>query len=401
MTRVRFNDFTITENEISCVFVKRGKLRKTESPLYFKLSHAHRPHDDIIALALSTLFGKAYDDVHIDLPVSEHTLSKIHSFTGIRPSVKSITSTAPTFPTTPNKVTLNFSGGLDSLSVKALLPDDISLVSLDYGGLFARERVFFEEFSPYIVTTNLVDLKLNANTGVFMGIASLLYKELLGTDYHAFGTPLEDLWSQKNWFFSQRNFCYPTPFIYAGIRNLNMLSFGMLGTTMALLTYRTYPELLEKSLKSLANVGDSKLYQKQLFLKVFDMKYKGIDFTMDGLTPPITPFNFGETHLIDLFSLYFVKYVGMEAAQILNRGIPESYVAMADSVSLDFMEKLNPQFLPYVPHFIRDHALDVWEEAGIQHYSAKDWKELYAVLEFLSQWHPHLRPDAPLELPLP
>lgn len=48
----------------------------------FELESGDEPAVDLIALACSTLAGSTYDEIHIDLPLADTTLSAIRDFTG-------------------------------------------------------------------------------------------------------------------------------------------------------------------------------------------------------------------------------------------------------------------------------------------------------------------------------
>src|SRR5690606_24043718 len=52
---------------------------------------------------------------------------------------------------------LAFSGGFDSIAAKQILSNDVPLASVNFGGNFAREYLWFKEFNPIIFNWNIRD----------------------------------------------------------------------------------------------------------------------------------------------------------------------------------------------------------------------------------------------------
>ncbi|MDK6689940.1 hypothetical protein QP246_10950, partial [Aerococcus urinae] len=83
-------------------------------------------------------------------------------------------------------------GGFDSIAAKELLdPDKTILISLDFGGRFAREAVFFDNFPTLTVRTNLVTEKFHRHSWAFMALGAILASPTLGLDVLSFGSILE------------------------------------------------------------------------------------------------------------------------------------------------------------------------------------------------------------------
>lgn len=66
---------------------------------------------------------------------------------------------------------------MNSLAVLYLMPEDTKFVAIDFGGVFERERKFFERFHPYTLRTNFRQLKLDRNSWIFMGVGAILYAD--------------------------------------------------------------------------------------------------------------------------------------------------------------------------------------------------------------------------------
>ena len=133
-----------------------------------------------------------FDEISIDLPLSKNAKLNIENFT-------KATITAPLQKDAVinkqhqncSNTILNFSGGFDSLAALYLIPGNVNLVSVDFGGTFSRERNFFAKFCPYTLKTNFRQVQLDKNSWTFMGAGALLYAEYLKAEYNVFGTILE------------------------------------------------------------------------------------------------------------------------------------------------------------------------------------------------------------------
>ena len=139
---------------------------KNSGDLYFELNMAVSPSNDLIAIALSTLCGRGnYQSIKFDFDISNQAAERIKDFcrAEIACGIHSKSSIEQNV-LTKNKSALSFSGGFDSLAAKFLMPDDTVLISMDFGGKFAREREFFNEFDTHKVTTNLLETHLRANS---------------------------------------------------------------------------------------------------------------------------------------------------------------------------------------------------------------------------------------------
>ncbi|WP_186312227.1 hypothetical protein, partial [Staphylococcus epidermidis] len=102
----------------------------------------------------------------------------------------------------------------------ALLPADTKLVSLDFGGGFAREREFYQQFKPASIATNFRAEGFAENSWSFMGIGTILLRDYLDLGTLSFGAILE----ASPWNF-QRDLIFgggPQPwFKAAGLNQVN------------------------------------------------------------------------------------------------------------------------------------------------------------------------------------
>ncbi|MBS4200629.1 hypothetical protein KHA93_13405 [Bacillus sp. FJAT-49732] len=383
MSKITFTNFEISDGYIS--FHYKEELVGEGGTIYFELVPGIRPKTDLIAIAISTLCARKYTSIHYDLQVSNSTVSAISKFTLANVTAKESLDNN-IHRKRRNNVTLNFSGGFDSLAAKCLMPDDTSLVSMDFGGRFSREKTFFEKFDTYIVRTNLLETPLKDNTWSFMGIASILYSDYLGTDYQTFGSILE---AGPNNFsdapIAAKNVSFP-PFKMAGMENAPyVLGLTEVGTLNVLGHHS--PELIAESLDSLATPGEEKRYRKQVLSQIASNKI-GINFGLNIIDRPARPhFKFGQNFAADFLSFYVIKNIGIEIASHTISEIPEEVQKLADKLNLDFYERVNPNFLVNFPKPLLAGLLSKLAEADVFPYTQKDWEEFYEIRNLLSIYY--------------
>ena len=117
-------------------------------------------------------------------------------------------------------IILNFSGGIDSLAAKYIMPNNTKLVAIDFERGYVREKNFFKRFNPYVLQTNVrQELNVDRNSWEFMGIGAILYGDYLTAGYHVFGTILEA--SKANFSYQNNSGSNKTyPFICAGLKDI-------------------------------------------------------------------------------------------------------------------------------------------------------------------------------------
>lgn len=179
-----------------------------------------------------------------------------------------------------NTLLLNFSGGFDSLAAVALLPSDkVKLISVDFGGWFARETDFFKDFNPYILRTNFRQLKYDRKSWTFMGSGALLYAKAFNAAYHVFGTIFEATPSHL-WDVPPNSvFIETLPFSAVGLKDIRLMN-GLTEVATAMIVTKFYPHLINASLKSLAAPTSEKRFRKQLLTEIVCERFgRNVDLT--------------------------------------------------------------------------------------------------------------------------
>lgn len=386
MQLIKFYNFNISDGEI-CLSYKDGE---KNGNLIFELTPKIKVHNDLICIALSTLCGRGkYIQIEFDIPISNYAKKEIEEFcqaSVILPESNELYDEIKSINLSNREnIALNFSGGFDSLAAKYLMPKNTILTSMDFGGRFAREGVFFRKFNTNIVKTNLLDTHLRYNSWSFMGISSILFSEYYNIKYITFGGILEaSINNISNNPVAMKNITFP-PLKAAGLINAPYtLGITEIGTAMTILHHS--PELVEMSLDSLANPGESKKYRKQLITHIVSNKMN-IGIKINKFDEPNHKLSFGKNFADDFLLFYFVKNLEKGLTLRLFDSIPDEIYELSEKSSFTFYERLNPNFLVNFPQELRGELLKNTSDVGIIPYTKQDWTELNEVLSILSKYH--------------
>lgn len=380
MNEIRFQNLSIQADRIEI----EAKTADSSHDLYFEFDRPVTVSTTAVAVAMSTLCGRAFGKVHYDFPVSEQVIPSIHELTQCE-----IETAGDEHQRTGKRRgnLLSFSGGFDSMAAKLLMPEDTNLVSMDFGGRFARERNFFEQFDTLRVSTNVVQTPLRANSWSFMGIGAILASDYFRAKYHTFGGILEagpD--NMRKAPAGARGSTFP-PFRAAGYMNAAyVLGLTEIGTLSVML--RQQPEIVAQSLISVASPGEEKLYRKAVLAGVV-AESLGIDLTLPDIPAPQVPhFQFGQNFALDLLVLYVISATGDPGARGLARDIPQGALELASRLNLTFMARANPTLFEHFPQELAPGLYKKLAENEIQWYTEKDWAEFTQVREYLKSFHP-------------
>ena len=387
---IRFHGFEFGPTSFSCT--AEASDRDKPDVLHFSWDGFDIDVDaDSVALALSTLCGTKYVKVGMELVVSESCRDAVAAFTRADVSVKGTTpSLPPEKRDGPPVYLLNFSGGFDSLAAKALLPQEATkLVAIDFGGWFQREADFFQYFNPIVLKTDFRALKYDRASWTFMGAAAILFAKGLKAPHNVFGTILEAAPAQLAKKPGAGVFFSTPPFSDAGLSDVRITN-GLTEVGTAMTVLRFFPEIAGRSLESLARPGSIKSYRKHLLIRLASKKL-GITANLPSCKEPDAPKpTFGQTFGEDFLTFFEAKHLGRETAGKLVRDIPEDVFRLADSLSLEFYEKLNTNFLASIPAGWLPTYLARLAEAGIVPYSERDWEEFDQVRAVLARYYPSI-----------
>lgn len=383
MSRIVFTDLCASAHQFEVTVEQDGAAPET---LRFEAPRSVSFGTDLIAHSLSTVAAEHHAEVHFDFPVSAACLRRIRPFTHCLPTAAAI---AEEERWTRNEagVTLSFSGGFDSLAALALMPADTSLVSIDFGGDFARERRSFRNFDPIVVGTNIAETSLRSASWSFMGIGAILTAKTTRSRYLTFGSILDQApqsFFKPSPFLNNRTF---PPFAACGFVNAPyVIGVTELGT--AKIIAQAFPEKARDSLMSLASPGSEKFARKGLLLKHFD-GINGVSLNMPEIGFPDTPpYQFGQLMGGDTLSSWFIKHYGIETAARMISGIPERANELARTRSLRFLEGHNQDFYRDFPPMLKPGLEAALRRYGLDPYDDEDRANFDAVGDMIAQHRP-------------
>lgn len=350
--------------------------------LSFYFSEPPTADTSLLANALSTMFGPAFDRVHFDFPVDDLIVEDIATWT--RSEVTASGSAKLELPNYSTGTVLNFSGGFDSLAAKYLIPGKTTLVSLDFGGNFARERRFFEGFNPLIISTNLLKTPLKGKCWAFMGMGPLFYRDQIPAKYFTFGS----IWESSRLRRKAPNLRVPTfpPFAAAGYQNAPFVQgITEVGTLMVLLTH--CPELIEQSIPSLALPGEEK-YSRKIGLAQLVAKKLNVDINTPSYPENAkVHYEFGKSLPVDLTAMYFYSEGREDLAKLLVKSIPEFVKNDVESNGMEFMYKADPSFYAKFPNELRASLDSGLASAKIHYYDRSDVNRIESIRHLLGEYY--------------
>lgn len=374
---IHFHNLSITPEKIEV----EADFDDQSHPLFFSFSEPIETDEDHIALTLATLCGQKYDKIRLDFPIRAEILKTIETETNAE--VEAEINENPAQLSSGGGHILSFSGGFDSIAAKLVLPRSTHLVSLDFGGWFQREAEFFEKFDPLIIKTNIrrvpdQSTSLARNSWLFMGVGALLTSHHFKARFHTFGSILGEKLANPA----------PQSTTPALLRAAGLTEIGAtagvteIGTTRMVVENR--PDLVKESLTSLAGKKDRKNY------------YKGALVTLVadelGMENPLGSFKenwdhpvpFTDSYTTALSALYFISRGREDLISPLFTEIPEESRKFATTLSLDFFNKVDPDFYQDMPSEQRIQAFSSLDRLGYKLFNESDWLEVIQVREHLN-----------------
>lgn len=282
---------------------------------------------------------------------------------------------------------LNFSGGVDSLAAQKLLGSRVRLLSIDFGGGFAREAEWFREWDTFVVETNFRNKPFNENLDWrFMAAGTLLFAEYLHIGSVYWGSVLE---ASPYWFSNQRKKAVEetvSTHVF-GIANLRMCQavtpLSEYGTMKIAAT--TGAETLERSLVSCANPKSEKYFRKMLLRSIAT----GEQLSTEVLraTAPQRKYAFRSSFGVDVLTAYFCWSLGIDFVREYLAEISDENAKELSNLDMRFFEKYNPANVPALPAAAQKEILGGYEECGLKPYDAIDVESLDKCRILMARYH--------------
>ena len=206
-----------------------------------------------------------------------------------------------------------------------------------------------------------------------MGIGSVLYAEKLKSNYYSFGTILE---ADKN--FNCNVSTKVLPFSAINLKYISIIN-GLTEVATTKIACHFYPDLINKSLQSLADSGSIKRLRKDLLTSIFINKIK---------INKIQNFKFGRDYTFDFLLFYFIKYFSIDYIKNFISDIPNEIIEISSNFNLKFYERVNPKaFITFNNYNLYNYYLSKLFECEINIYEKNDYYELYKIREVLAKYY--------------
>lgn len=385
MKKIKFYDIKSQKGSITFKVESKEDYEKPVD-IYFKFNRRIKAYNDQIAYLISTLCGREYENIEIDLEITKEIKKNLENFTKAKVKANIVDSIKIPDRSKYKNIALSFSGGFDSLTAKYLMPKNIKLVSVNFGEWFERENNFFKKFHPYTTDTNIrrSNINLNKNSWTFMGCSCIIYCDYLKIKYNIFGTALEDSLYQLRKNTSSFDCQATEPFEYLGEKEIRVVN-GLGAIATAKIILRNYPYYVNDTLLSIAAAHDEKRYRKQTILDIL-CKKENIKVDFEHVEPPKEKVEWGKLYFVDFLMPYLIKNIGLKETEKYITGIPKELIELIKDMKLDFYERVDTNSLTgtSIPEGkIKIHVMNKLAESGILPYDENDFEEFRKIVDFI------------------
>lgn len=371
---IQFRDISVSEEGL----LQSSVIRDDQQTLQIRLPYSFAPSADLIAVSFALIVGKKFDHVTIDLPLGAELVGAIeHHIEAEFVCRKGSDRRRPTGTAS----SLNFSGGYDSLATLSLLPE-VDLISLDFGGRFARERAGFEPFGSLAFETNLVDLRLNRYAYEFMLIGSILMRDELKLKNSFFGSILGGSLPRLLELPGRESESVVSLLNYIGMELYKPVA-GVTEVGTMQMVAKSRSEALVTTLDTVANPREEKYSRKHQLLEAVCLDL-GVPAALPTDPGARHPSRWGNSLATDLASVYVAQKLGVErVSKSYEGGVPELILDQIDSLDLRFLERWNPHAYSEVPIALLSKWYSSLIELGVVPYERRDWDAGENVVQLL------------------
>jgi hypothetical protein len=356
--------------------------------VWFSVPDDFHTHNDSVAAALLTLVGRQYPAVTFNFAISRRCadlLADYYQLTEIGPVDDALE------PRRHGRyVGLNLSGGCDSAALWCLLTDHLQLefkcITSEYRGRFASEVSGFETFPRHLrCVTNLRTLGFDGR-GRFHAAVPLLYADYLDLRGLASGHTVRHTFEDTAEFragltpgFVKREASY----LAGGLEELHLCR-GVHTLGMLRVLVQARPDATEAAARASGTLQTGKGLEKAVLMRWlcaqhgWPMPHWLAELVLPDAPPPAA------RPRPSVRSLFIAKYLGLDVAERVLPGISRHDLSFLDNVSLAFLERHHPAYVPYMPAELRQPLLDAYAHFGIAAYEESDWKELDALDDFIA-----------------
>lgn len=340
-------------------------------------------HNDSVAAALMTLVGRHPTVASFNFPISDHCATLLRAYYDLAEVGPVDPSLEPRRP--GRYLGLNFSGGLDSSAMRALLerlmPGEFRVVSTDFEGVEDHEARALDAWPPDLRCATDFRRK-GFFAGRYISAVPLLFADYLDlyglTSAHVFSQDANSV--ERNIDGHRPAFLDKAPSLQAGGLEEVHIFRGLDEVGVLRILMRLVPDRLEAAVRGSSQPGTLRNISRRLALRIlFDQERLPLpDFVAETLltTQPESPGGFfaGGVPI-----LYVIKHYGEAGTRALSFGdIDMTRIdwSFLDDLSMEFAAKYNTNFIRYMPPDLRTPLLNLLASVDVGPYTERDWNEL-------------------------
>lgn len=351
-------------------------------------------HNDSVAAALLTLVGRSHTAIHFNFPISRYcaaTLTQYYGLDDIGPCDESLQPRAP-----GRYLGLNYSGGLDSSAMRALLDavlgTDLRLIGSQYWRDTHRESIAIRSAQAHAICRTNVRTAGFSGRGRFNNAVPLLFADYLNLSAIATGHTFGDLplvWRNLRDGSDPEFLRSDAAFTAGGLPEIH-IARTCLEPALAKVLVRLHPERVEPALAASGSAGSQKHTAKSLVLRalVRDAGYP-LPAALREVTFPQVGAEEGIDGTIHLRSIFNLSRYGTDVAARLVPRITQVDLTPLAGLSFRFYERYNPNLARLIPADIRPAILAVLHRCAVLPFDERDFAELEAVRQFILRVNDH------------
>lgn len=356
-----------------------------EQVVHFSIPPGYHVHNDSVAAAALTLVGTAAEVVTFNFPISAfcaETLRAYYDLAEVGPVDASLEPRRP-----GRSLGLNFSGGLDSSALRALLdrilPGEYRVISTAFEGADTHEHTAQAAWPPDLQC--VTDFRRKGFfAGRYFNAVPLLFADYLDlyglTSAHVFSQDATSL--ERNIDGHRPAFLNRAPTLAAGGLEEVHLFRGVDEVAVLRILMRLVPERLEAAVRGSSQPGTLRNISRRLSLRILyeQERLAQPPFVAETLltTQPESP---GGLFAGGIPILFVIKHYGQAGAAALSYGdIDMTRIdwSFLDALSMEFAAKYNTNFLHYAPAELRAPLLTLLANLDVGPFNERDWLELDA-----------------------
>jgi hypothetical protein len=292
-------------------------------------------------------------------------------------------------------VGLNLSGGCDSAALWCLLTDDLRLefrtITSQYDGRFSHEASGYERF-PRDVTcaTNLRALGYDRQ-GRFHAAVPLLYADYLNLRGLASGHTVRHTTGDLAEFragttpsFVAREATYGA----GGLEELHLCR-GVHSLGMLRILLQARPDLTESAARASGPLSAGKALEKAYMMRWLCAEHGWPAPAWLSRQQVPAPAKSSMPPRPSVRLMFVAKHFGIDVAERIAPCVSQIDLTILDGISLAFLGRHHPGYVPYMPHDLRQPLLAAFAHYGIEQYDADDATEMELLEGFIDNLRRH------------